>query len=57
MTYLAFLPRSVSNATKFSSSSEATLYVFENGKIVSVINDLNNYSSKNLKKLLERFEL
>ncbi len=42
---------------KFSSSSEATLYVFENGKIVSVINDLNNYSSKNLKKLLERFEL
>ena len=42
---------------EYRGYDSAGIAVFENGKIVSVINDLNNYSSKNLKKLLERFEL
>lgn len=41
--------------SRISDNSPVTLYVFENGKIISVLNNVNSYSTHHLKSLLEKW--
>ena len=44
-------------AGRISSSSQATLYVFEEGKITQVFNNLENYTQDELETIMKRMEL
>lgn len=44
-------------ASRISSGSQATLYVFEEGKITQVFNNLENYTQDELETIMKRMEL
>lgn len=42
---------------QMTSNSSASLYVFTDGKITSVLNNVNNYSMKRLETIITRWEI
>lgn len=44
-------------AKRISNSSQATIYIFDEGKIIGVINNAHKYSNNQLQTLLEGYEM